>query len=447
MTPQTQWPPSRDESPVGPDPLGRRVRTAGMAAAQVPVPERSVPLGRVAAPGRPEDPAAPVNGATAPAGPAEQPAGGTGRATGGGRRTGRATAPAGGRLRRGVLPLVLVVLCAVLAGAAVHRITGTGTGPAAAAPVPVSDSPAASAAPEPDGEGAAGDPLPGAAPGEPAPAPTAPPAPAPAPVVTEEIVLRWGDTLSGLARRHRTTVRALQDLNGLGESTLIRAGAVLRVPRPAAGTPGGGSTTATTATDTVPAADTGADTRPWTATDTSDTGPGSRGPADPPGTIDLRTPPRDDTTPATGPGPRPKKDTAPGKDTTPGQDADRRRTAARGAAAAVAFARAQLGKPYAWGATGPRSFDCSGLVMRAWQAGGVRLPRTTWDMAGAGTATTRKALVPGDLLITNGGGHVQLYIGDGKVVHAPGRGRHVTVAPLAPASDVVTYRHLTPHSR
>ncbi|MGW2562040.1 C40 family peptidase [Streptomyces sp. NPDC001514] len=116
---------------------------------------------------------------------------------------------------------------------------------------------------------------------------------------------------------------------------------------------------------------------------------------------------------------------------------------AKGGAAAVAFARAQLGKPYVWGGTGPRGYDCSGLVMRAWQKAGVQLPRTTWGQVEAGTATTRGKLAAGDLVITRGGGHVQLYIGDGKVIHAPRPGRTVTVAPLADPSDVVSYRHIT----
>lgn len=110
----------------------------------------------------------------------------------------------------------------------------------------------------------------------------------------------------------------------------------------------------------------------------------------------------------------------------------------------VAFAQAQLGKPYIWGGTGPRGYDCSGLVTRAWKAAGVSLPRTTWGLVRAGTATTRAQLVPGDLVIANGGGHVQLYIGHGKVIHAPRPGSTVTVAPLAAASDVVSYRHITP---
>ncbi|GAA3475557.1 C40 family peptidase [Streptomyces yanii] len=116
---------------------------------------------------------------------------------------------------------------------------------------------------------------------------------------------------------------------------------------------------------------------------------------------------------------------------------------AKGGAAAVAFARAQLGKPYVWGGTGPRGFDCSGLVMRAWQKAGVQLPRTTWGQIHAGTATSRPRLVPGDLVLSYGAGHVGLYIGDGKVIHAPRPGRTVTVAPLADPSDVVSYRHIT----
>ncbi|MFD7865243.1 NlpC/P60 family protein [Streptomyces sp. NPDC059783] len=108
----------------------------------------------------------------------------------------------------------------------------------------------------------------------------------------------------------------------------------------------------------------------------------------------------------------------------------------------TAYARAQLGKPYVWGGTGPRGFDCSGLVLRAWEKAGVRLPRTTWGQIKAGRATTRSALVPGDLVITSGGGHVQLYIGNGKVIHAPRPGRTVTVAPLS-TSGVVAYRHIT----
>jgi len=102
-----------------------------------------------------------------------------------------------------------------------------------------------------------------------------------------------------------------------------------------------------------------------------------------------------------------------------------------------------LGKPYLWGGTGPRGFDCSGLVMRAWKTAGVTLARTTWGQIRAGEVTTRARLVPGDLVISHGGGHVALYIGDDKVIHAPRPGRTVTVASLAAPSSVVGYRHIT----
>ncbi|GAA3484811.1 C40 family peptidase [Streptomyces yanii] len=110
----------------------------------------------------------------------------------------------------------------------------------------------------------------------------------------------------------------------------------------------------------------------------------------------------------------------------------------------ITYARAQLGKPYIWGGTGPRGFDCSGLVMRAWLAAGVKLPRTTWGQIHAGAATSRARLVPGDLVLSYGGGHVGLYIGNGKVIHAPRPGSTVTVAPLPDRGKVVAYRHIHP---
>lgn len=55
---------------------------------------------------------------------------------------------------------------------------------------------------------------------------------------------------------------------------------------------------------------------------------------------------------------------------------------------ALAFARAQIGKPYVWGATGPDSYDCSGLTQAAWKAAGVTLPRTTYDQVNAGTTVS-----------------------------------------------------------
>ncbi|GGO09252.1 hypothetical protein GCM10010116_18700 [Microbispora rosea subsp. aerata] len=95
---------------------------------------------------------------------------------------------------------------------------------------------------------------------------------------------------------------------------------------------------------------------------------------------------------------------------------------------AVKIAKKQVGDPYRYGATGPGAFDCSGLVQYAWRKAGVRLPRTTWSMRSA----VRKKVSwghfkPGDLIFTGGGGHVGMYVGDGKIVHAPHSGTRVRI--------------------
>jgi cell wall-associated NlpC family hydrolase len=96
------------------------------------------------------------------------------------------------------------------------------------------------------------------------------------------------------------------------------------------------------------------------------------------------------------------------------------------AAKALAFARAQMGKPYVWGATGPNSFDCSGLTQAAWKAAGVDLPRTTWDQVKTGERVATKHLQPGDLVFFYDDiSHVGMYIGGGKMIHAPKPGANV----------------------
>ncbi|MEW2080594.1 NlpC/P60 family protein [Streptomyces sp. NPDC005283] len=92
----------------------------------------------------------------------------------------------------------------------------------------------------------------------------------------------------------------------------------------------------------------------------------------------------------------------------------------------LSFARSQLGKPYVWGATGPSSYDCSGLTQAAWKAAGVDLPRTTWDQVKVGTRVATKDLLPGDLVFFYDDiSHVGIYIGDGKMIHAPKPGANV----------------------
>ncbi|HET9380456.1 MAG TPA: NlpC/P60 family protein [Streptomyces sp.] len=93
---------------------------------------------------------------------------------------------------------------------------------------------------------------------------------------------------------------------------------------------------------------------------------------------------------------------------------------------AVAFARAQIGKPYVWGATGPGSYDCSGLTQDAWQAAGVSIPRTTYDQVEAGTTVSLSQAAPGDLVFFyDDVTHVGIYIGDGRMIHAPKPGSYV----------------------
>ncbi|MGW8885142.1 NlpC/P60 family protein [Streptomyces sp. NPDC055749] len=101
------------------------------------------------------------------------------------------------------------------------------------------------------------------------------------------------------------------------------------------------------------------------------------------------------------------------------------------AAQAVDFAYTALGKPYVWGATGPSSFDCSGLTQAAWRSAGVSLPRTTYTQINAGQRVSRSELAPGDLVFFYSGiSHVGLYIGGGQMIHAPRPGAPVRVAPI-----------------
>jgi cell wall-associated NlpC family hydrolase len=107
-------------------------------------------------------------------------------------------------------------------------------------------------------------------------------------------------------------------------------------------------------------------------------------------------------------------------------------------AAAILYAVAQLGKPYVWGGTGPVGCDCSGLIMMAYRAAGVSLPRTTFQQVYAGTAVySFSDLMPGDLLFTPGSdgtaedpGHVGMYVGQGLVIQAPQTGEDIEVTPF-----------------
>ncbi|MFH9014669.1 NlpC/P60 family protein [Streptomyces sp. NPDC017943] len=96
---------------------------------------------------------------------------------------------------------------------------------------------------------------------------------------------------------------------------------------------------------------------------------------------------------------------------------------------AVAYATAQIGKPYQWGAEGPRSYDCSGLTSQAWISAGRGIPRTSQEQWKRLRHVAVADMRPGDLVIYFGdASHVGMYIGDGAIVHAPRPGRDITVA-------------------
>ncbi|MGW2704263.1 NlpC/P60 family protein [Streptomyces sp. NPDC001340] len=99
---------------------------------------------------------------------------------------------------------------------------------------------------------------------------------------------------------------------------------------------------------------------------------------------------------------------------------------------AVRYAMDQIGKPYQWGAAGPKSYDCSGLTSQAWDHAGTPIPRTSqeqWDRLKRIPLTD---LRPGDLVIYfPEATHVAMYVGDGKVVQAPRPGEKIRISPLA----------------
>ncbi len=101
------------------------------------------------------------------------------------------------------------------------------------------------------------------------------------------------------------------------------------------------------------------------------------------------------------------------------------------AAKAIAFAKAQLGKPYVYAAAGPNAYDCSGLTSAAWKAAGVHIPRTSQAQFGAGTSVAKSDLQPGDLVFFYSGiSHVAIYVGNGTIIHAPHPGADVRYAKL-----------------
>ncbi|WP_195251714.1 C40 family peptidase [Romboutsia sp. 1001713B170207_170306_H8] len=104
--------------------------------------------------------------------------------------------------------------------------------------------------------------------------------------------------------------------------------------------------------------------------------------------------------------------------------------------AVINLAKQQIGKPYVWGATGPNSFDCSGLTSYVYKnAANISLPRTSSDQSKVGTTISKSNLQPGDLIFssTNGTGnvsHVGIYIGNNEMIHAPKPGENVQITKI-----------------
>lgn len=107
------------------------------------------------------------------------------------------------------------------------------------------------------------------------------------------------------------------------------------------------------------------------------------------------------------------------------------------AGAAIGFALGELGKPYVWGATGPDAYDCSSLLMRAYEKAGMTIPRVSRDQYNSGGHLPAREAQPGDFLFYAHDPsdpstiyHVTMFIGDGKMVEAPNKDNPVRVQPV-----------------
>jgi cell wall-associated NlpC family hydrolase len=97
----------------------------------------------------------------------------------------------------------------------------------------------------------------------------------------------------------------------------------------------------------------------------------------------------------------------------------------------VQYAEQKLGDRYVWGAAGPDTFDCSGLVVWAFAQVSIYLPHYTFDQMNMGIPVAESQLEPGDLVFFDGGNHVGIYVGNGNFIHAPHTGDVVKISSLS----------------
>lgn len=142
-------------------------------------------------------------------------------------------------------------------------------------------------------------------------------------------------------------------------------------------------------------------------------------------------------TPTTTAAPKPKPKPAPAPEPEPAKAEVKASGSVNAQAAQIA--QAQAGKAYRSGAVGPNAFDCSGLIIYSYKQAGVDMPRLTSEGFGKYTKVSRDQLQPGDVVYKPG--HVGMYIGGGKMVHASTPRGGVKISPIdAPGKPTAFYR-------
>ena len=121
-----------------------------------------------------------------------------------------------------------------------------------------------------------------------------------------------------------------------------------------------------------------------------------------------------------------------GEQPTRGEGRPTRRKRVRIGERAAKIALEAVGTPYRWGGTSPSmGFDCSGLVRWAYGRVGIEVPHNSYALWSTGRGVERSRMIAGDVLVFSGFGHVGLYLGGGRMVHAPYTGRYVEIVQLA----------------